>query len=182
VCHLGALQEFIFKSNHLHILKNPGTQKVFKTLRWVLFIVLMVQLAITRENLFEHIDPFRVAFNITSRYPIGWILMGLLLLTSLFIYRPFCNGACPVGLVFGFIERIPMAKAIRKNSDCVECGKCVAKCPSYAISENKDVKQDACIMCGNCLDICKKQGILLSRKEYEEYSVIASTPVNTGGD
>ena len=57
VCHLGALQEFIYKSNRLQYLKSPRTQTVLRVTRYVLFISLLIQLFITRENLFEQIDP-----------------------------------------------------------------------------------------------------------------------------
>ena len=167
VCHLGALQEFIYKSNRLNFLKSTRAQSVLRVMRYALFTALVIQLFITRENLFEQIDPFRIAFNMTSRYPFGWFLLGLLLLTSLFIYRPFCNGACPVGLVLGFIEKVPWAVAMHKNSNCTECGGCTRTCSTGAISNNEAIKQDVCIMCGECIETCKHNGILPSTGKYE---------------
>jgi polyferredoxin len=136
---------------------------------------------ITRENLFEQIDPFRIAFNMTSRYPFGWVLLGFLLLSSLFIYRPFCNGACPVGLVLGFIEKVPWAVAMRKNSNCIECGRCTVTCSSRAISKNEAVRQEVCIMCGDCMEACRENGIFPSTSKYEKpQAVFPTTTVSAG--
>ena len=177
VCHLGALQEFIYKSNRLQFLKSPKTQTILRTMRYIVLASLLLQLIITKENLFEHIDPFRVAFNLTSRYPVGWVLLGLLLLTSLFLYRPFCNGVCPVGLVLSQIEKIPWAIAMRKNSNCIECNKCTSACSGNAIRKNEDLITDACIMCGDCMNVCKANGISPSRRKYEKSQALLPTAI-----
>ena len=155
VCHLGALQEFIFKSSKLNFLKSETAQKVMKILRYILFVVLIVQLLITQTNLFKPIDPFRVAFNLTSLYTTGWILLAILLLSSLFIYRPFCKSACPIGLILGFIKKIPGASIIGTSEDCNGCSVCINSCNMQAIRKNEKclvLDNQDCIDCGECLD------------------------------
>ena len=107
VCHLGAFQEFLYRANNFKFLKGEGAQKTLRILQYTMFATLMIQLMVTKTNIFIHYDPFKVAFNLRSFHTLGWVLLGLLLLTSLFIYRPFCRGVCPVGLVLGWVSKIP---------------------------------------------------------------------------
>jgi polyferredoxin len=171
VCHLGAFQEFLFQRNNIKILKNEKIKKTLKWTRIILFFTLILQLLITRENLFIHIDPFKVAFNLSSYYITGWILLAILMISSVYIYRPFCQGFCPVGLVLSWIDKIPGASIIQINSNCKTCGKCQKVCLCDAIqtvkcSEEKIQVNSDCLMCGNCLEICTKDGINFSRKRF----------------
>jgi len=157
VCHLGALQEFIYRKNSLTFLTGVRAQRVLRWMRYVFFFALVGQLLVTRTNLFKEIDPFAVAFNFISPYPMGWVLLGLLLVTSVLIYRPFCRGVCPVGLVLGLVAKLPGALSLRSNSSCNGCRRCEKTCASEAI-EGTTVSASDCIMCGNCLDTCTRKG------------------------
>ena len=127
-------------------------------------IALFVQVFITKSNMFKNIDPFRVAFNLYSSDLVGWILLALLLLTSLLIYRPFCRGICPVGLILGWIHKIPGALHLAKNDNCTACKNCSRKCLLQCIDESIAFNSSDCIMCQNCRDNCKKNGLCYSRK------------------
>jgi polyferredoxin len=173
VCHLGAFQDMLFKSSKFDFLRGEKAQKVMHGIRYFLFAALIVQLAITQTNLFIKIDPFKVAFNFISVYTVGWVLLGLLILSSIFIYRPFCRSACPVGLVDSFISKIPGASVLGvKKDECTGCRKCSNACESdaiirrdkYSILNNED-----CFCCGECLDSCPKNGLEFHRKS-KKYS------------
>ncbi len=166
ICHLGALQEFIYSSDRFDFLKGKRTQEIMRWIRYVLFAALIVQLIATQEILFSHVDPFKVAFNLSSYYTAGWILLGILLITSLFIYRPFCRAACPVGLLLGWTNRLPGASIIGRNKSCTGCLSCRKVCRTQAIDEYATVSHPDCIMCGDCLDSCKKEGLSCFRKKY----------------
>lgn len=176
VCHLGALQEFLFmKSSKLEFLKSCRTQKVLKIMRYIFVGVLIVQLVFTHSYLFNQVDPFRVAYNLgyNAGY-LEWILLGLLVLTSIFIYRPFCKGACPIGLVLGWITKIPGAAVLDKNKDCLNCSLCATNCDHQAIyRENKIsiIDNKECIACGECMQGCKKCGIEMYRHNNEHKDV-----------
>ncbi|MEA1997520.1 MAG: 4Fe-4S binding protein [Gemmatimonadota bacterium] len=167
VCHLGALQEFIHVPNSLAFLKGERAGKIMRVLRYTLVALLVFQLIVTKENLFIHIDPFKIAFNFRSYYTAGWILLALLLVSSLYIYRPFCRAACPVGLVLGWISRIPGAAVLGKNGDCISCRRGISACPTQAIDREINFQSADCIMCGSCIDTCRKEAISIFRKGNE---------------
>jgi polyferredoxin len=168
VCHLGALQEFLHKPSAMGALQSVRAQKVMRWLRYGLFTALIVQLVLTRENLFVHVDPFKVAFNLRSFYLTGWILLAILLVSSLYIYRPFCRSACPVGLVLGWVSRIPYASKLGINEDCRTCKLCTNACAPQAIQaadRKLSVRHEECIACGTCMDACRKECISFKREE-----------------
>jgi ferredoxin len=167
VCHLGALQEFLYHPASAKRLLSPTVQKTFKIIRLVAFIALIIQLIITRTNLFIKIDPFKVAFNLNSSNVTGYILLAILLISSLLVYRPFCRAFCPVGLILGWVNKIPGASRLQINPGCNNCSRCYVRCDYQAISTNNKstiIDNSECIRCGNCLDFCKYDLIQEKRK------------------
>lgn len=168
LCHLGALQEFLFKSTKINFLRSERSQKILKIINISVFIIWILQLIITRSNLFCLYDPFKVAYNLISPEITGYILLAILLISSVLIYRPFCRTTCPVGLIMSWITYIPGSKKIEKEDSCINCKKCDSNCDQRAlIHENKKTilrKQD-CILCGNCFSECStKHSLKIMRK------------------
>jgi len=171
ICHLGALQKFLY-TDKFKIFHSERSQKVMKIIRWVLLATLIVQLVITHTYLFDVIDPFRIAYNLGYGANLtSWILLGLLLLSSLFIHRPFCKAVCPIGLVLGWVSKIPGASVIgTKKDSCTGCKLCSDACKSDAIVRKGDqsfLDNQDCIACGECLDSCRQLGLGFYRKGKE---------------
>jgi len=168
ICHLGAFQELLYLHGRFKFLSGYKAQKVMKIIRWVALAALVVQLLITKTNLFCKIDPFKVAFNFIAAYQIGWYLLGLLILSSLFIYRPFCKAICPIGLVLGWVAKIPGASILGTNDKCTNCQICSNSCRQDAIvnisKKERMMDNKECIMCGDCVDSCKLGGLTFYRK------------------
>jgi NAD-dependent dihydropyrimidine dehydrogenase PreA subunit len=157
LCHLGALQEFIFIPGKMKFLQSKRSRKVLKGVRLLLLVILLIQLIVTKSLLFEKIDPFKVAFNLFSAGTTGWILLALLIITSVFIYRPFCRSACPIGMILGCILKIPGASVIKGNPCTTDCGSCETVCRIKAIrpaADKKTIDHFECNACGDCLSNC----------------------------
>lgn len=160
VCHLGALQEFLY---HKGILRQPGT-RIAGLLRWTRRILvggLVVQLLVTRSNVWEEHDPFRAAFNLMiPDTALAWGLLVGLLLSSLLIYRPFCRTACPVGLVLGWVSALPGAARLHVESTCISCKICRNSCLNGAVGEDVSPIMESCIACGECATKCPKASLV----------------------
>ena len=169
ICHLGALQEFLFRPGKWTIFTGRRSILVMKIIQYILLIALVIQLLIQQKIFWSKIDPFLAIYQMMLAYNyeiISGILVGLLLVTSLVSYRPFCRAACPIGLVLGWIEKIPGASVIGLKSDCANCSKCSNVCKIQAINQKEKetlVDNQECIMCGECLDACKKNEIGIFR-------------------
>ena len=162
ICHLGALQEFIHLPGKVKLFQSAKAQKVMRGLRIFFLLALILQVVLTQSNIFKTIDPFKVAFNLRSSSWIGWALLGLTLLSSVFIYRPFCKTVCPIGLILGWVTKIPGASILAPKKSCVGCSVCDVSCKINAITRDEKVSildNQECIACGNCVADCRKDAM-----------------------
>jgi polyferredoxin len=165
LCHLGALQEFLFRKQGRRWLASERSQRAIKYVQIALLVALAAQLIITRSIEFVKYDPFKVAFNLFSANVVGYVLLVLLLLSSVLIYRPFCRVACPVGLVLGWVTKLPGARRLKVDAaSCSHCQRCARQCNQQSIRcapSQTAVNGEDCILCGDCLSGCKKKAISL---------------------
>lgn len=162
ICHLGAIQEFIYLPAKIKMFQSEKAQRIMRAIRIVFLIALVIQLFVTKTNLFKHYDPFKVAFNLIGTNTLSWVLLALLLVSSVFIYRPFCKTVCPIGLILGWVNKIPGASVIGSNGNCTGCKTCDNTCKIRAIThDDKFSKLDnqECIACGDCMSNCSKDAL-----------------------
>lgn len=166
VCHLGALQEFLYRPKLNSWLTSEKTGKILKIVRYVLIIALIVQLLIMGSIFWCKIDPFMAIFNIQLNIHyeiISAILLVLLLVSSIFSFRPFCRTVCPVGITLGWISHIPGASIVGlKSKQCISCKSCSEACDIYAITRRRKISyidNKECIACGDCIEECTKCGL-----------------------
>ena len=165
-CQFGTLQDFIFQLNR----NSKAKQGVFKQYKVpfsvsnsirVLFLLVFVVIAfIGSIDIIELINPFNL-FNPTVLTVTGIVFISLILISSLFIYRPWCHFFCPFGLVGWMVEKFSVYK-IKVNYDtCTACGECSKACPSEAmeaILKQTRVTPD-CFSCGSCINACPTNSI-----------------------
>ncbi len=103
-------------------------------------------------------------FHFLSRRGIGVfnettiITGGLLLFTAaLFIKRPCCRVLCPLGLIYGKLNKVSPIKVALDTDKCSACGECRKVCVS-GINPIKQVNADLCSKCFNCLKVCPQRG------------------------
>ena len=175
LCHMGALQEFLFRTTKKKRFTGKCAQQVLKIIQVCSFIALVVQLCATRTNEYKHYDPFAVAFNLTSPNLSGYVLLAALLLTSLFIERPFCRALCPMGLLLGWVSLIPGARKVVKQDQCAHCAKCVRTCPNNALIKDCGkviLHLQECIACGECVAACPQNGLQFKRIQKRKYGLL----------
>ncbi len=162
LCYLGAFQEFLYRGDRFKILTTPKAQKIIGSIRIGLLITLILQILITHTNIWIHYDPFKVVFNLISTNTISFVLLIMLLVSSLIIYRPFCRVICPVGQILSWVSRIPGARRAVVDQSCTSCKACTRICKQNAISVLEESVQISgeCIACGDCLEKCKREAII----------------------
>jgi len=169
ICYLGAIQEFLYIGK-IKVMQTERAQKIMRIIRYVLLAAISLQLIITQTIEWSKIGPFKVIFNLYSPNILGYVLLGVLLISSLFIHRPFCKIACPAGLIFGWITKLPGAAVLGITNSCAGCKTCNTSCNINAITrEDNTSKLDnqECIMCGECMSDCKIKSIKPFRKGAE---------------
>lgn len=136
VCPFGALQELVNIKNY----RLPqALTAVLGMIPW-LYLIFAILYAVTRSSfIICRFDPFIGIFRLGG--DIGLIIFGvLLLITSVFIGRPFCRFLCPYGALLSLFSRVSIWKTELTNKSCVSCQLCHNSCPVDAIRppyENK---------------------------------------------
>ena len=88
--------------------------------------------------------------------PLFWWKIGVLiaiLLLSLLLSRPFCRYLCPLGAIYGLMNRIALLGLRSEPDKCVHCGKCEPVCP-MGIDPKTQFDSSECIRCGRCSRAC----------------------------
>lgn len=172
ICHFGALQEFIHKNSKWNFWKTPKAQKVLFCVQIGVFVTWVLWLLIAQTSSVCKYDPFVKIFNLSINGVVNYIVVGILIVLSLFVNRPFCRAICPIGFVLGWVARIPYARRLHIKDSCGGCGKCKTKCNKGAILGEKSIKHrvdaNACILCGECMSECPQQGLATTKVKTQE--------------
>ncbi len=169
VCPLGTLQEFIGKIGRKLFGKKYNTfvpkkwHSVLKYLRYVSLVLVVLMTWNAMTLVFADVDPYFAMYHFfTGKATIASLAMlGLTLLGSLFVERPWCKYLCPYGALLGLVSKISLFKIRKEDSVCASCGQCNSQCPMGIDLSEKTVVRDAhCIRCLDCVsDGCFKDAI-----------------------
>lgn len=150
-CPLGLLQELLYR---VKLTKWKPPFWLSNSVRIGGFCALVAGLAIAGFDWIGWIDPFHV-FRLDFTVASG-VLVAVLLATSLFIYRPWCQFLCPFGLISWIIEQGSLLGPRVNREACRGCRICTKACPTGAMAdiyEGKPLRAD-CFACGVCIQAC----------------------------
>jgi polyferredoxin len=165
-CQLGTLQDLIFRLNRdskdrkglFGRIKIPFI--ISNSIRIFFFLLLTGVAFIWATDIVEVIDPFKI-FKPQVIGIAGGLFIGLILVLSLFIYRPWCHFFCPFGLAGWVAEKISIIKIKVDYDKCISCEVCSKACPSTvmdAILKQNRIIPD-CFSCGTCIETCPVNAI-----------------------
>ncbi len=159
VCPLGTAQEWVakwgkklFKRRYNHFV--PA--RIDNALRYARYLVLAWVVYVTATSgtlIFADYDPYFALFNFwSSEVAIGGlVILGLTLVLSLFVERPWCKYACPYGAVLGITNLFRVFKIKRSELTCKADGACSIMCPmNIPVDTVKAVRDHQCISCLEC--------------------------------
>ena len=159
VCPLGSFQEWLGKLGRKISPKKfnkfipARTDRYLRYLRYGVLIWVVYVTATSATLFFADYDPYYALFNFwTGEVAIsGLIILGMVILTSLFLERPFCKYACPYGAILGVFNLFRIFKIKRNISTCIDCKACDRACPmNIEVSTSGIVRDHQCISCLIC--------------------------------
>lgn len=93
-------------------------------------------------------------------------ILLVLLLGCMSIYRLFCRLLCPLGAIYGLLNRICLYRLQVAPKRCIDCGLCAEACP-MDIAPARQPYSAECIMCGKCVAACQQQALYMGREVKE---------------
>lgn len=173
VCPFGLLQELIYRIPT----KKFRLWKPFRYGKYIILLVFVILLPITATNFlgmgapafcqyicpsgtlfggipmfFTH-DELRNAVGLLFYWKI--LLLVVILVGSLFCFRFFCKTICPLGAIYGLLNKISIYHLQVDKSACNHCGACEKVC-KMEIYPAKNPRSSECIHCGACVEVCTR--------------------------
>ena len=174
-CQAGVLQDLIFRLGR-NDKDTKGLIRQYKppflltnTVRVVFLVVFTMAAFWWGTDIINLVDPFKI-FKPTALTAVAIAFISLLLVLSLFIYRPWCHFFCPFGLAGWVVEKISLFKIKVDYETCIACGACEKACPSTVMGAilRRDRVIPDCFSCGTCMDICPTDSISFSTGRREK--------------
>ena len=89
------------------------------------------------------------------------VVIGILVLLSIFVQNFWCRYLCPYGALLGMASLASPAKIKRYAEPCIDCGKCAKACPSsLAVDQLITIRSAECTGCLECVAICPAKDAL----------------------
>jgi polyferredoxin len=179
ICPLGSIQDAIHSFSHLLAKRIPAYRKGMKSiqaqgsrlafldryLRLVKYGVLawaVIGAAVYGVMVFRDYDPWSALINIFEfSFTPGLVILGITLLASFFVERPWCRYACPLGAASGLVGKLSPVYLKRQAEACTVCKVCTTSCPmGLPVHTATTIKSVDCIACLECVDACPREGAL----------------------
>jgi polyferredoxin len=111
---------------------------------------------------FRDVDPWNALLDLgRASAGFGLAVLVMLLVAALFVERPWCRYACPLGAANGLVAKLSPVRLERLDAACTSCGLCTKACPmGIEIATAKRVTSVDCNGCLECVEACPRAGAL----------------------
>ena len=181
LCPFGLIQEL------LHKIPFPKKKlwKGFTWIKYILLVVFVLVMPVVKTNIVGSGAPAFCEYIC----PVGTLEGGIPLLTThpelrriignlfslklailivtivgcMSICRFFCKVMCPLGAIYGILNKVSIFHMEFQESKCVDCGRCKSVCP-MDVNPVKTPDSAECIRCGKCVGVCNADALKLTMK------------------
>ena len=189
LCLFGLMQELLYKIPTPKLRIPDKIDRPLRYLKYGVLALLVVGLPLLWRSEYGAGVPFfceylcpvgtleggvpLVLLNDVLRPALGWLFRWKLLilivciLSSIFIYRPFCKYLCPLGAFYALFQRVSLIRMKVDASACVNCGKCAGVCPMQ-VDPSKTPNSAECIRCGECLRACPADALSFFKRKNQK--------------
>lgn len=136
--------------------------KYLRLLKYGVLIWAVSGAAIYGVMVFRDYDPWSALINIAEwSFTPGLVVLGLTLVGSFFVERPWCRYACPLGAISGLLGKLSPVFIEREASACTNCKVCTKACPmGLQVHTATRITSVDCISCLECVGDCPRQGAM----------------------
>jgi polyferredoxin len=179
LCPFGFIQDMISSFSAFVQKRVPAIRRAVKTLktrgarlavldrylRFLKYGVLawaVIGAAVYGFMVFRDYDPWAALWNLLElSLTVGTIVLAIVLIASLFIERPWCRYACPLGAATGLVGKLSPFYLKRDAAACTSCAICTKACPvGLPVHTATTIKHADCMSCLECVGECPREGAL----------------------
>jgi len=137
VCPLGSIQDiFAFKPLPL----KSWLEKVLGLIPFIYLGLSILYAATSTDFIICRYDPFIGIYRFNASFSM-FLFGGIILLTGVFIARPYCRFLCPYGVILNWISRVSKKHLTITPATCIQCKLCEDSCPFGAIDKPVSIKE-----------------------------------------
>ena len=188
LCPFGLVQDLLYRIPFVRKIKKLPGDRWLRYLKYGIlagFVVILPLMVLDivgqgRPWFCQYICPSGTLFagiplivaNPPLQAALGWLftwkaaILAVLVVLSVFVYRPFCRYLCPLGAIYGLFNPIALYRYEIDPSRCTACGRCQKAC-KLDIPVYRQPNSPECIRCGACREACPEGAIhsTLARKK-----------------
>jgi polyferredoxin len=145
------------KAAPLAVLDRPLRFLKYAVLAWAIWGT-----AVFGVMVFRDVDPWIALLDIGRESTgFGAVVLALTLLGALFVDRPWCRYACPLGAANGLVARFSPVRLERSAAACVDCNLCTRSCPmGLPVATATAITSVDCNGCLECVEACPRDGAI----------------------
>ena len=188
LCLFGLIQELLYKIPTPKLRIPAKLDRPLRYLKYAVLAVLVVGLPLFYRSDYGAGVPFfckllcpvgtleggvpLVLLNRVLRPALGWLfrwkllILILCILSSVFIYRPFCKYLCPLGAFYALFQRVSLLRLRVDAAACTGCGACAKACPMQ-VDPARTPNSTECIRCGECVAACPVHALSFRKPKSE---------------
>jgi len=178
VCPMGLLQDLLYR------IRSPKLKLRLRFLRYIKYFVLLlfvIVLPMVVVNEFTgsglpwfcaYICPSGTIFGaipllganpflrgmIGAQFFIKAGIAAVVVISSVFVLRVFCRVLCPLGAIYGLLNKVAIVHMRCDKAKCIRCGKCSDACHSL-LSPATQPNAVECFRCGKCVSACGQKAL-----------------------
>jgi polyferredoxin len=179
VCPLGAIQDLVSSMSRFLQKDSPSVRRAIaklksrpvwlavldRYLRILKYLILgwaVMGSAYFGYMVFRDYDPWATLLNLAEfSFTPGLVVLVVMLIASLFVNRPWCRYACPLGAASGLVSKLSPIYLKREEDACKMCQVCTKACPmGLPVHAATTIKNADCMMCLECVGACPRKGAL----------------------
>jgi ferredoxin-type protein NapH len=172
LCPFGFIQELLYRIRSRKVRIGPTP---LRFLKYAMLAVLVIAMPLLVRDRFGIGDPWfcklvcpagtleaavpLLALNASLRSAAGWLfawkaaLLAVTVTASVVVCRPFCRFVCPLGAIYGLLNRISFVQLTCDHTVCTDCGACADVC-KVGVDPSVQATDPECIRCGDCVTVC----------------------------